>query len=100
MTHKTPEERREDALKNLRERVRLHVEATAGTNMFTSWKTIESEVVTTIDSLIAEERRVLREEERNMFARHIDEIMKVTSNPHELVDWLVFYRQTLITPKT
>lgn len=33
--------------------------------------------------------------QNEMFVRHIDEIMKVTTNPHELVDWLVFYRNTI-----
>lgn len=32
--------------------------------------------------------------QREMFARHIDEMMKVTTNPHELVDLLAFYRNT------
>lgn len=35
------------------------------------------------------------EKQNAMFARHIDEIMKITSSPQELVDWLAYYRNTL-----
>lgn len=53
----------------------------------------------TLASLLTSFREKVVADQREMFARHIDDILKITTNPHELVDWLAFYRNTLTPPK-
>lgn len=48
-----------------------------------------------ITQQLQEVHRQAVEKQNAMFARHIDEIMKITSSPQELVDWLAYYRNTL-----
>jgi len=37
-----------------------------------------------------------RTSEREMFARHLDEIMKIAHTPQEIADHIAFYRNTLL----
>ena len=70
----------EEAMRNLRERVRGHVEATAGTNQFTSWKAIEDEVRQTITTLTTKHQEELEKAVEAEKKRILDELWR-------LVEW-------------